>query len=261
MNNVIGTGWQELNVSHKKELDENGYEYFRERIAKHYMTEAEHNRGDHIYQNNDDGINDLYEYLINNGIEIDISDTQIGGGAYMKDHNDNLITMDLLISLWEINRMEKVVDFNKIKSVTEIGAGYGRTLHAILKKYPHLKCDIIDIEPAMNVSKHYLKETLPSANITWNFPEQIDKLTDVDLVYCISGFCEMPMDIVKIYFDYVNKNSKYFYFKHDRQCGHYPERNKSMYPIREHWEQIFSSNCPITPRFYEELYSLNKNHN
>ena len=64
MNNVIGTGWQELNVSHKKELDENGYEYFRERIAKHYMTEAEHNRGDHIYQNNDDGINDLYEYLI-----------------------------------------------------------------------------------------------------------------------------------------------------------------------------------------------------
>ena len=66
----------------------------------------------------------------------------MGGGFYVEMFNKT-VTMDLLISLWEINLMQKAVDFNKIESVTEIGAGYGRTLYAMLKKYPHIKCNII----------------------------------------------------------------------------------------------------------------------
>ena len=87
--NIIGSRWQELNASHKKELDKNGFKYFRENIAKHYMTDNPGWKGDHIYLNDESGIEQLYQYLESIGVEIDISDAQIGGGMYMEDHNDN----------------------------------------------------------------------------------------------------------------------------------------------------------------------------
>ena len=255
--NFIGSRWKELNNHHQKELDKNGYKYFRENIAKHYMTDNKGQKGDHVVTNDEEGIEALYQYITEKcKIDVDISDTQLGGGVYMQDDKDNIITMDLLLSLLEIDRMQKAVDFDKIKTVTEIGAGYGRTLHAILKKYPHIECNIIDIEPALSVSKHYLKEVLPEANIKWYTPDS-DKLPDTDIVFSISAFCEMPNNIIDIYFNYINKQSKYLYFKHDRQCGHFPDRNNiTDMPVRSEWTQIFSQNCPVTPRFYEELYII-----
>ena len=256
-NPLIGQTWKRINIQDQEEIDKNGYKLFRENIAKHYMTANTGEKGTHIFLNDENGIEQLYNLLLKNDIEVDISDTILGGGFYVEMFNKT-VTMDLLISLWEINLMQKAVDFNKIESVTEIGAGYGRTLYAILKKYPHIKCNIIDIEPALSVSKYYLNETLPDANINWYTQEELNKMKNTDLVFCISAFCEMPMIAVEAYFDYADKYSKYFYFKHDRHCNHFPERYRSHYPIDSRWSRVFSKNCVITPRFYEELYIMRK---
>jgi putative sugar O-methyltransferase len=132
--------------------------------------------------------------------------------------NDVEVDFDYIQTIDEINCMS--VYKNEYKKVLEIGAGYGRTCHALICNFPNIKEYIIfDLEKMLQISKKYLKEVLSNENFkkikfikVEKGLEQIDNL-NFDLSIQIDAFNEMEGEDVKTYLEFVNKKCKYFYTK------------------------------------------------
>ncbi len=56
------------------------------------------------------------------------------------------------------------------RSILEVGAGYGRTAYALLNLYPHATYTIVDIEPAILISRWYLTQLFPDRDLRFMSP-------------------------------------------------------------------------------------------
>jgi len=179
-------------------------------------------------------------------------------------YDNKYISQDLCNSINEFNIIMNHVILPANPKILEIGAGYGRTAFVFCSS---LECEytILDIEPALTISKKYLSEVLPNKKITFITPQDINEIEDdyFDLVINISSFQEMTYEIIQVYFDFINRTcSGYMYMKEWIKWFN-PIDNISIsykyYPINKHWSKILCKKNIIYNKFFESIYKIKGN--
>lgn len=103
-----------------------------------------------------------------------------------------------------------------VKTVVEIGGGFGRTCHTLLTLCPEIEeYVIVDLEPMLRLSQGYLERARPGANVRFVSNEdhaRIDALRP-DLAINIDSFQEMPPDVIAFYMEHIVGQAKRFYCK------------------------------------------------
>jgi len=206
------------------------------------------------------------------------------GNPLLVSSNGKSMSQDLANSLIEYYSISEAVSFENIKTVLEIGGGYGRNAHVILSLNPNARVILVDIMPALYIAQRYLssvfrdrkvfaarsfssydevKNEIEAASIVFLLPHQITLLPDkqVDLCMNISSFGEMNREQIEWYFAQINRfTSKYFYMKQWNISQNPFDGlilNKSDYICPESWKEIYSRNCAIQTEFFETVYQVN----
>lgn len=193
-----------------------------------------------------------------------------------------LITADLANSILEYYAMAPAIDSSDLKSVMELGAGYGRNAAVFLQLHSSMQYIIVDIPPALYVAQEYLSKRFPERKVftfrpfqsfeeireEWEqstccflLPHQMKLLPQksVDLFLNISSLHEMRLDQITYYFAEIDRLVRgYFYFKQWKK-SHLPQDGVTIcqddYPIFSHWKKIYSRTCEVQTAFFEGLYS------
>jgi putative sugar O-methyltransferase len=137
---------------------------------------------------------------------------------------DRLISQHLANSLLEYEAiLHPDVDRREVRTILELGPGYGRTAYVFLKLQPGCRYILVDIPPALYVAQSYLSSVFPerkifksgpfddfaeirreleNANIIFVTPNQLESLPDksVDLIVNVSSLHEMRMDQIRYFF-------------------------------------------------------------
>jgi hypothetical protein len=107
---------------------------------------------------------------------------------------------------------------NKIVNIVEVGGGFGRTAHTLLKLHPSIKkYTIIDLPKILEVSNKYLQKVLPSEIKKINFISVYDlnklEKIKVDLAINIDSFQEMPEQTIYKFLHNLFAKANYAYIK------------------------------------------------
>jgi hypothetical protein len=146
-------------------------------------------------------------------IVINTTNRDIGGTYYSIETNRGFVDLDYIRSAKEVVTISSIPEYDR-KVITEIGAGYGRTAHAILENLEVDEYFIVDIEPCITLSKAYLREALDR--------ETYEKLTFIksssnhvplgtQLTINIDSMSEFDMSTFNEYIESINKVSKWFF--------------------------------------------------
>ena len=132
-------------------------------------------------------------------------------------YNGEEICLDYLQAVYEVVFIANSVDLNKA-SILEIGAGYGRTCHAIMSNYDVSRYCVVDLENCLDLSDRYLRQVLDAstyARIDFVVAEKFERLGDAyfDLCINIDSFAEMDERVVRLYLGYISKQCCCFYAK------------------------------------------------
>ncbi len=195
---------------------------------KRYFQEAQKYRD--LYYTNI-----LGEWFAQFSTEHDLPDTLIGNPQNVVSIDGQKIGLVYLTSFLRIHNYSKSIDFSKVKSVFEIGGGFGAFAHTLLHLYPNIKkYAYLDIPPIVYVGTQYLKHFYPNNVIDYTqtrgmkkirfspddkreiislCPWQIQNLeADIDLFWNSASFQEMTRDVVRNYASHIgrllNKESK-----------------------------------------------------
>lgn len=157
------------------------------------------------------------------------------------------ISQDLANSIDEAGRIRVLWDSRSILKaprILELSAGYGRLAHVLLASFP-CKYAIVDIPPAINVSRWYLSSIFPEkkifgirsfdsfeevrdeiedADICFFLPEQVDLLPDgfFDIGAVISALHEMRKDQIEFYKRALDRLVKHLVFMKNWTVWHNP---------------------------------------
>lgn len=129
------------------------------------------------------------------------------------------INVDYFLSLDEFLFLESAIDFSAVHSVVEIGAGFGRTCHAVLAlAAPSIEqYTIVDLPQILELSKRALPKLLPTKYRKIRFVDATndDELADLkaDLAINIDSFQEMPPPTIDSYMKRVISKCRLFYGK------------------------------------------------
>ena len=128
------------------------------------------------------------------------------------------VNLDYLISIEEYDFLSQNLNLESIESIVEIGAGFGRTAHTLLKLCPNIKkYTIIDLPPMLKLASKYLKKVLSNELIKLNFIETTEikkiKETKFDLGINIDSFQEMPKQVIFGYINNLFAKTKNVYIK------------------------------------------------
>jgi len=199
-------------------------------------------------------------------------------------HDGRLISQDLANSVLEYKAIVNHTDnAHQIRTIMELGPGYGRTAYVFLTLHPACRYVLVDIPPALFVAQRYLATVFPDRGVfrfrAWSdfskvrdemsdssiiflMPNQLALLPDkyVDLFVNISSLHEMRLDQIRYYFSEIDRlTRKYFYFKQKTLTTIPIEKQiirEADYPVREHWRLIFRRQCEVQKDFFEALYEL-----
>ena len=137
------------------------------------------------------------------------------------------VNLDYLTSMEEYNFLSKNIDLKNIESIIEIGAGFGRTAHTLLKLCPSIKIyTIVDLPSMLKLSSKYLEKVLPNNYSKLNFiaSNDIEKWESIkaDLAINIDSFQEMPSKTITNYIEYVFSKTNTVFIKNP-VCKYSPE--------------------------------------
>ena len=240
--------WKKINEKMDANLLVYGYENFRNTLDRWYVgqyRDEEHHKciataWDYLYETYPKDILDKFS-------------ESSEGKPYAFKYKDRYVTMDLAVSLNEYFVMDKAIEFKNIKTIHEVGAGYGRTAYIIKALHPEIKYTIFDIEPSLSIAKKYLSTLLKDNLIEYKSPSELDG--GCDLLLTIDCLHEMLKEQVDAYFDYAN-TCKYFYFT----CANeyyipYDDIhwNRKDYPIKDTWKVLLNQEHVIRPAYFEVL--------
>lgn len=312
--------WQELNRKNLQQLADSGYENFKRTVARNYftwivnplnkqirflMSEAgmlnslgiftraltaprhEHLKKRHtIYYNMLTHL--LWSYVSKHDDE-DILNRLIepteGNPPEVKWH-DRLISQDLANSVLEYKAiLHPDLDRREVRTILELGPGYGRTAYVFLALQSSCRYVLVDIPPALYVAQRYLTSVFPDrrvftfrpfddfetvrsdyedSSIIFLTPNQLELLPDksIDLFLNISSLHEMHMTQIRYFFTEIERlTRKYFYFKQWKETT-VPFENETIteadYPVGDDWTLINRQQCEVQHKFFEALYELPK---
>jgi hypothetical protein len=174
-----------------------------------------------------------------------------------------LISQDLANTALEVASIERALEGHHPAHVVEIGAGYGRSAHAILSLFPEASYTIIDIHPALDISRWYLTNLFPDRDI--NFVDGMN-ITEsprpFDLALSISSLQEMTPDIVDGYLGLLDQRARpgaVVYLKQWRRWWNPVdgvEQTIESYVLPRRWQRLFVKRCPIQTSFAETAWRL-----
>jgi putative sugar O-methyltransferase len=128
------------------------------------------------------------------------------------------VCMDYLQTALELGFIEKQTDLEGAR-VLEIGAGYGRTCHAMLSNYDVAEYCIVDLEDTLMLSRAYLLEVLDEksfARMRFVRVEDIDTALGpdrFDLCVNVHSMTEMTPDTVDAYLRLIDERCTGFFVK------------------------------------------------
>ena len=124
------------------------------------------------------------------------------------------LSIDYLLAIEECDFCEDKLKNSKI--VCEIGAGFGRSCHAILSLFNIEQYIIIDLPEMILISREYLSKVLnveQYKKIKFVNASDFEKIKDVDIAINIASMQEMPPETVIKYLSWISTTSKYFFTK------------------------------------------------
>ncbi len=169
-----------------------------------------------------------------------------------------------------------------LRTVMELGAGYGRTAWLLLQAMPGVRYIIVDIPPALYLAQRYLsgrfrdrriftfrpfttydevRDELERAEIAFLLPHQMALLPDksAQLFVNISSLHEMRPEQIAYYLGEIDRlTDGHFYMKqwkvsrndHDGVVIRHTD-----YPIPPHWQRRYIRTCRIHTPFFEAVWA------
>jgi len=227
----------------------------------------------------------LYEYVKKDDC-LDIFsklEEPLYGKPLLVRYKDMYLSQDLCNSVSEFYSIYNAINFDNIKSIAEIGAGYGRNAYIFLKTFPKIKYFIIDLPPSLFIAQDYFRKTMPSvkkfyfrnfksfkdvekeirsAKLVFLMPHQIELLPRrmFDLMINISSLHEMKIEQIDNYLYQIDRLCKgYFYSKQWKRAIVRDNNFVSLekYVVPRKWKTIFLRTSPIQRLFFEALYKVN----
>lgn len=310
--------WEFLNKKNLRQISDSSYENFKRTVARNYYTfivKPWHQQNRFLMRSlplaeairisfsalvapRHDGMKFyqsirynfltklLWAYVEKNDPEhlLDRLSEPLQGNPPRVYQNDRLISQDLANSLLEyMSIMYSDVDEKEIRTIMELGSGYGRSTYVHLMLRPDCRYVLVDIPPALYICEKYLsdvfkdrkiflfrpfenyedvKEEYEQADIVFLMPNQLEMLPkkSVDLFINISSLHEMRMDQIEFYFTIIEKlTRKYFYSKQWWETK-VPYENviirQADYPVNERWRHIYTRKCKVQGQMFESLYDL-----
>ena len=136
--------------------------------------------------------------------------------------NGELIGRNYLHAFMAIDNWSKKIEFEQVRSVLEIGGGFGCFAHSLLHLYPNIRSYVyVDIPPMLYIGTQYLKaffgdrvldyidhcqkkkkgEHKEAKLVTAVPPWELENVVEtVDLVVNNNSFQEMNIDVIDFYF-------------------------------------------------------------
>jgi putative sugar O-methyltransferase len=175
-------------------------------------------------------------------------------------HAGRLISQDLALCALEINRAARHIELGKIKTVLEIGGGYGRWAYVLKKLLPDVEYHIVDIPPTLAVSELYLTTLFGAKNLHFHLPNGLRTLParHFDLVVNVSSFDEMKASQAEDYLAaFAEKGRGVAYLK-----GHkYRKPGTGRRGIFElstpgAWQELYRGGDPFQMTFGERVFKV-----
>ncbi len=225
----------------------------------------------------------LYDYVVSiNGLGAlkMLTESEIGNPPTM-EIDGKLVSQDMLNSVIEYHSVTSQMKFGSRPHVMEIGAGSGRTAYCFLKLIPQAKYIIVDVPPALFISKYFLSKQFPnkkifgfktfntyseisddflSADIVFLMPHQLKLInSSIDLLMAIDCLHEMNASQVEYYFQQADRLAKNIYFKCWQNTripfdGIYWESNH--YPVRAKWKKALYRETTVPSDFFEAFFNI-----
>jgi putative sugar O-methyltransferase len=128
------------------------------------------------------------------------------------------INIDYLFALEEFMFLEQAFDLKSVRSVVEIGAGFGRTCHTLLALSDQIdRYSIVDLPEVLELSRRVLAKAVPDHFHKIEFIDAGNtgawQNLSADLAINIDSFQEMPPATVKGYIDGLVARCRHFYVK------------------------------------------------
>jgi putative sugar O-methyltransferase len=176
-----------------------------------------------------------------------------------------LISQDLCNSSLEAAAMARLLGGRAPSSILEIGAGYGRLGYLLLSLYPQASYTVVDIEPALTISRWYLSQLFAPERLQFLAPSQVGELEpgSVDLAVSISTLAEMTIAQVDGYLrlaDRVVAADGGVYLKQLERWEN-PEDQITLvafqdYPVPARWRPVFDEQAPVQTPFRQAGWRL-----
>ncbi len=146
------------------------------------------------------------------------------------------ICLDYLQAVLELEFLEKNVSLDGM-NILEIGAGYGRTAHAIISNHDVKSYQIVDLENSLILSHGYLSKVLDEdsfSKIRFIEAKQASSITEerFDLAINIDSFAEMDAAVVHEYLNQINGICDRLYVKNP--VGKYLDKSLDGHSEGEH---------------------------
>lgn len=147
-------------------------------------------------------------------------------------YDGQAVCMDYLQAIYEYDFIADHLPPDEM-DILEIGAGYGRTCHAILSNQAVKSYTILDLPNCLELSRRYLLAVLEKNDFSKiNFVEAANlsvlEMNHYDLCINIDSFAEMEPEIVHYYLDYISCHSNFFYVKNP--VGKYKDASLNTMP-------------------------------
>lgn len=174
-----------------------------------------------------------------------------------------LISQDLANSALEAVAIRRALGARAAHSFLEIGAGYGRTAYVLLSVFPGSTYTIVDIEPALSLSRWYLTQLFPAQRLRFLRPEEAPGIArgSVDVALSVSSLQEMTAEQVEGYlslFDHAAAGGLVFLKQLARWRN--PVDGIDMrfdeYPVPRRWELIFREVTSVQTTFRQAAWRV-----
>jgi hypothetical protein len=140
------------------------------------------------------------------------------GAPITVTHGGDAVCMDYLQAVLELDFIADQVDLDGAR-VLEIGAGYGRTAHALLSNADIAGYDVVDLPSSLELARGYLRAVLDPeqfARIRFLSTADLDALPageQYDLAVNVNSFEEMPASTIRNYLVLVDQRCRHLYVK------------------------------------------------
>lgn len=185
------------------------------------------------------------------------------GGPFPVHHRGRLISQDLANTALEVAFLRDALGDRNPVTFLEVGAGYGRTAHALLTIFPHASYTIVDIEPAMDISRWYLSQLFPPERLRFLSPDEAGCLppASADVALSISSLQEMTPQQVAGYlrlFDRVAAGGTVFLKQWETWTNPVDEVTMRFddYPFPERWTTLSRARAPVQTRFVQAAWHV-----